>query len=247
MTARPTLCEWLRERPFTLALSSGFFGFYAHAGVVQVLEDAGLLPSALSGSSSGALVAGLWAGGLDAVDMRRELLALERSHFWDPWPGLGLLRGRKLQTKLEELLRHRTFEAARTKVTVSVFDVAARRTRVIDRGPLAPAMHASCALPVLFQPVRVEGRWCADGAVLDRPGIAGVAQGTRVLYHHLRSRSPWHRGSNPQRRVPVREGLVPLVIDDLPRVTPFTLENGPVAFERAAAATREALDRAIAL
>ena len=42
--ARPTLSEWLREGPFSLTLSSGFFGFFAHAGLVTVLEDEGLLP-----------------------------------------------------------------------------------------------------------------------------------------------------------------------------------------------------------
>jgi NTE family protein len=246
LTTRPTLREWLREGPFTLTLSSGFFGFYAHAGVVQVLEDDGLLPATLSGSSAGALVAGLWAGGVDAPVMRRELLALERRHFWDPWPGAGLLRGRLFRRKVESLLRRRTFEAARVPVTLSVFDLAARQTRVIDRGDLAPAMHASCALPVLFHPVRIDGRWYADGGVLDRPGLDGVPQGARVLYHHLVSRSPWHRASSPQLKVPRRAGLAALVIDDLPRVTPFRLENGTLAFERAAAETRRALDRPLA-
>ena len=46
----PTLREWLREQPFTLVMSSGFFGFFAHAGVVSVLEEEGLRRAGGGGS-----------------------------------------------------------------------------------------------------------------------------------------------------------------------------------------------------
>lgn len=61
-----TLKEWLEKGPYTLALSSGFFGCYAHCGAIQALEEAGCLPSRIIGTSSGALVAAAWAAGLDA-------------------------------------------------------------------------------------------------------------------------------------------------------------------------------------
>ena len=64
--ASPTLRTWLSEAPFSLTLSSGFFGFFAHAGVMTVLEDEGFVPSRVSGSSAGALVGGLWAAGVSA-------------------------------------------------------------------------------------------------------------------------------------------------------------------------------------
>jgi NTE family protein len=241
--ASPTLREWLREGEFTLGLSSGFFGFFAHAGVLRVLEDEGLLPSALSGSSAGALVTGLWASGLDATAIERELKTLERAHFWDPWPGPGLLRGRKFQAKLESLMPVRTFEACRRPLSISVFEVASRRTRVVTSGDLATAVRASCALPGLFHPVRVDGVLCSDGGVLDRPGLDGVGSGARVLYHHLASKSPWRRAADPQLQVPTREGMRALVIDGLPRVNPFKLHAGERAFDAAARATRAALAR----
>ena len=46
MPQRPTLREWLAQGPFTLAMSSGFFGFFAHAGVLLALREAGLAPAA---------------------------------------------------------------------------------------------------------------------------------------------------------------------------------------------------------
>jgi NTE family protein len=237
----PTLRDWLREAPFTLGLSSGFFGFFAHAGVVSVLEEEGLLPAAIVGSSAGALTGGLWAAGVPASRIREELLALRREHFWDPRPGLGLLRGALFRQRLESILPVSTFEACARPLAVSAFDVRARRTVVLREGPLAPALHASCAAPVLFHPVRIGARSYLDGGVLDRHGLAGAADGERVLYHHLTSRSPWRRRSSPALRIPARPGLRALAFEGLPRLGPFRLGRGGEAIERAAAATRTAL------
>lgn len=238
----PNLRAWLAEAPFTLGLSSGFFGFFAHAGVVSVLEAEGIRPARIVGSSAGALVGGLWGAGVGAEALRDELLALRRAHFWDPAPGLGLLRGRLFRARLEALLPVRTFEECPVPVALSAFDVLGWRTAVLARGPLAPAIHASCAAPVLFQPVAVAGRLYSDGGVLDRPGLAGAAGDARVLYHHLTSRSPWRRPSSPALRVPDRPGLRAVALDGLPRLGPFRLERGREAFERAADGMRAALD-----
>jgi NTE family protein len=238
----PTLRSWLAEGPFTLGLSSGFFGFFAHAGVVSVLEEAGLRPARIVGSSAGALVGGLWGAGVPATALRDELLALRRAQFWDPGPGLGLLRGRLFRARLEAMLPVRTFEECETPVALSAFDVLGWRTAVLDRGPLAPAIHASCAAPVLFQPVRIDGRLYSDGGVRDRHGLAGAAGDARVLYHHLTSRSPWRRASSPALRVPERQGLRAVALPGIPRCGPFRLEHGRAAFERAAEGMRAALD-----
>jgi NTE family protein len=238
-----TLREWLKEGPFTLTLSSGFFGFFAHAGAVSALEEEGLLPARITGSSAGALVGGLWGAGLPARRIRDELLLLRRAHFWDPAPGLGLLRGALLRARLDVILPVRTFEECPRPVAVSAFDLLARRTAVFDRGPLAPALHASCAAPLLFQPVRIGSRVFVDGGVLDRHGLAPVEAGERVLYHHLTSRSPWRRRTSPALRIPARPSLRAVAIDGIPRMGPFRLDRAAEAMERAAEGTRAALDR----
>jgi NTE family protein len=238
-----TLRDWLAAAPFTLAMSSGFFGFFAHAGVLSVLEEEELLPSRLLGSSAGALVGGLWAAGLPSRRLREELLALRREHFWDLRPGLGLLRGRLFRARLEALSPARTFEECRVPLAVSAFDLLDARTAVLDSGPLAPALHASCAAPVLFQPVRIGRRLYLDGGVLDRPGLAGAREGERILFHHLTSRSPWRRPDSPALKVPVRPNMQVVALDGLPRLGPFRLGRGPEAMERAALGMRWALDR----
>jgi NTE family protein len=238
----PTLREWLREAPFTLAMSSGFFGFFAHAGVVSVLEEEGLRPARVCGSSAGALVGGLWAAGVPAPRIREELLALRREHFWDPAPGLGLLRGARFRRRLEAALPVALVEDCPTPLAVSAFDLATRRTAVLASGPLAAALHASCAFPFLFQPVRLEGRLLLDGGVLDRPGLAAVRPGERVLCHHLTSRSPWRRRDSPALRVPEGPGLRSVALPGLPRAGPYRLERGREAMRLAAEGMRRALE-----
>lgn len=242
-----TLRGWLAEGPFSLALSSGFFGFFAHAGVVDALVSAGFVPAGLSGSSAGALVSASFAAGLDPAALVRELEALERAHFWDPGPFYGLfqggyLRGDLFRRKLEAMLPVATFEACPTPVAVSVFDVRARATRVIARGDLASAVVASCAVPGLFRPVAREGRLLLDGGIRDRPGIAGLSN-PRALYHHLASRSPWR--TRAEMRLPRRTGLVSLVLEGLPRCGPDALDRGIVAMRAARERTLRALDQPI--
>lgn len=239
-----SLREYLREAPYALSMSSGFFSFFAHTGFLTVLEDEGLVPKRVTGSSAGALVGAAWASGLDAPALAGELERLQRKDFWDPAFGAGLLRGRLFRDRLERLLPARSFEDARTRAAVSVFDVATRKTHVVDRGDVARAIHASCAVPFLFQPVWIEGRAYLDGGILDRPGLDGMPrEEKRVLFHHIASRSPWRSRQGPP--IPKREGMVTLVLGDLPRSGPFRLDEGRRAYRVAREATKRALDREI--
>ncbi len=240
-TGTPTLREWLAEAPYTLALSSGFFGFFAHTGLLAVLEDEGLAPAGFVGSSAGALVGALAGAGLDTDTLTETLLGLERDAFWDPAPGLGFLRGARFRTLLGELLPVREFESCARPVRVSTY-TPSRGTCVHGRGELVPAVYGSCAVPLLFQPIRIGGAPHWDGGIRDRHGVAGLNAGERTLHHHLGSRSPWRLPTDPGLIPPRREGLVSLVIAGLPRVGPNALDQGPRALEAAARATRRLLD-----
>lgn len=239
-----SLADRLRSGPFELILSSGFFGFFAHAGVVQALEEAALAPALVGGSSAGALVAGLWGAGVPASEIRDRLFALKRADFWDPDPlfgiggerGLGLLRGDRFERLLQEALElvgvHR-FADCRTPVRVVAFDVGTRRTVTLREGLLVPAIRASCSVPGMFQPAVIERRRLLDGGIADRAGIAAASRDARVLYHHLPTHSPWRRFTPSLNRVPARPRLHVLHDPALPRLSPFHLHRGPRAFDLA--------------
>ncbi len=227
-----TLGDALRERPFNLALSSGFFGFYAHAGFLSAFEDAQLTPQLITGSSAGALAGGLWGAGVSTTTLSHVLLQLTREDFWDPAPGFGLLRGKLFRERLDVLLPTVSFEGARIPLAISVFDVWKRATTVRRSGSLAAALHASCALPGLFHPVWIDGRPHLDGGIADRPGWQGQNEQFTVQ-HHLASRA--------KRPLERRTNTTVVSLRGLPMVTPFALTRGHHAFHSAREATRRAL------
>ena len=239
-----TLGDWLARAPFGLAMSSGFFSFFAHTGMLSALVDRGLGPAHLAGSSAGALVGGAYAAGLSPTELADVLSRLERAQFWDPSVGAGLLAGKKFDRMLRAMLPVPAFEATRLPIKISVFDILARKTAVLARGDLADAIRASCAVPAMFHPVWIDRRPYWDGGILDRPGIAGVPTG-RLLFHHIAARSPWRRAGSTSLRLPRRADLVSLVIDELPRSGPFKLEAGRRALQLARQATLRALDQPI--
>lgn len=237
----PTLRDWLAAEPFTLTMSSGFFGFFAHAGMLAALNDAGLRPARLTGSSAGALVATAFASGLSADDTLGTLLALRRADFWDPGFGPGLLRGERFRARLQDVLPASGFADCALPLALSVHQWHGRLTRVIDHGELVPAVYASCAVPLLFQPITLDGRWCADGGIGDRWGLAATAPGERVFYHHLGSRSPWRRADDPGLRIPARPNLAALELRDIPRSGPSKLHLGAAIADLARTRTTKAL------
>ena len=244
MPVRPTTADtesleaWLTREPFTLALSAGFFGFFAHAGMLSALEERGITPSRLTGSSAGALVAGGWASGVPATDLANVLCGISREDFWDPALGLGLLRGAQFRELLHNTLGCSQFEECRAPLAVSAWRVGRGKTEIFEGGDLASAIHASCCFPGLLQPVSRNQRLYLDGGIADRPGLASVSPGARVFHHHLASKSPW-RFALP---TPLADEMTTLSISGLPRLSPFDLTAGSEAFEKARASTREALD-----
>lgn len=231
-----TRADRIREEDYTLCLSAGFFGFFAHTGMISALEERELKPSRIIGASAGALTGGLWAMGLSAQRVAERVTQVRRQDFWDPGiPLFGLLRGKAFGRILDSFFEEvgtTQLEQAQIPVTVLVWELARRRTRAIDSGCASQAIRAACALPVMFQPVRVEGRWCIDGGVSDREATTPLKTDERALLCSLPHHSPWPEfGVND--KVVEGERRWRFMPRDLPRVSPWAMERGPAAMAEA--------------
>lgn len=225
-----TLEQRLREAPFTLALSSGFFGFFAHYGLTRALQERGLKPQRVTGSSAGAILAAAWSYDLPDHEIKSVLTELKRSHFWDPSLGLGLLKGERMEGLMRDLLKgYRQV----LPISISTFEILSRRTKNFSVGDVPRYVRASCAVPLMFHPVQIEGRRYWDGGVLDKLAIDSVKPDERVLIHALPSqgvhqllegRSRFNH-QNRQQFVVSPPNLTP--------VGPYALENGPEAMDQA--------------
>ncbi|CAO0820729.1 NTE family protein [Desulfarculales bacterium] len=193
-------------RPLVAVMSSGFFGFFAHAGFLQALEDLGVVPDVYAGTSSGALAAAYAAGGMPPGHMLELFQRLSRRDFWDPLPPsallrsllrggrgqTGYLRGLAFQRLLEQSLPCPTFESCPRGCLMVALDLAGGCRSLLTRGPLAPAVRASGAVPLLFAAVELDGGLMVDGGLVDKAPLAEAARHFRaksLLVHLLPSAS----------------------------------------------------------
>ena len=141
------------------SMSSGFFRFYAHMGVLHALEENNCLRvRSCSGSSAGALVTAFLASGMKPTDMPDRVFSIKRENMWDVGIGLGLLKGQLFQQILEKQFPVQTFEECPIPLGVTAYDVLGFKTNCITTGNLATAVRASCTFPGLFQPVVIDSR-----------------------------------------------------------------------------------------
>ncbi len=156
-----------------LVLSSGFLAFARHVGFLRAVEEAALDVGAVCGTSSGALVAALWAAGMPAEEIGRELSARPPIRSMRPSlaPWRGLFRIESIVDRLSRLLPP-TFADLDRPLGLGAMD-RAKTHHLLTEGPLPEAVAASCAIPYVFQPVTLGGRRLWDGGAVDRLGLAG--------------------------------------------------------------------------
>jgi len=239
-TLDPTLADWLGRGPYTLVMSASFFGKYAHVGLLCALIDAGLPPAKVAGSSAGALVAAMYASGTPVEEIRRLLISLKRKEAVATcleadvgFAPMGILKDNPISLAVS---RSKRLEDGIVPIAISAFDVRTGRTRVFTKGEAEPAVRASCSVPGLFVPERIDGRLYYDGGIRDMAGLAGVERTERVLYHHCTIAPLFTTGISHY------PDHVVLSLPGLPIVHPFNMERmGPVALEAAEEASRRAL------
>src|SRR5690606_35961931 len=152
-----------------LALGAGGARGLAQIGVVEGLEERGLVIDAVSGSSSGALVGGIFAAGrLRAFDER--LRSMSRTDFLrllDPgWRRSGVLRGQRLVDTMREVVGDPLIETLPVEFTAVAVDLERQREVWIREGRRWDGRRASFASPGLFTPHRINGRALVDGGLL---------------------------------------------------------------------------------
>jgi NTE family protein len=153
-----------------LALGAGSARGWAHIGVLRALAEAGIHPDIVAGTSVGALVGGCYvAGELDALEQfARELTRRKMLGFLDfNFSGSGLIQGQRLREALEERLKSLTIESLGKRFVAVAAEIGSGHEIWLTRGHLTDAMRASYAMPGIFKPVRIEGRWLFDGALVN--------------------------------------------------------------------------------
>lgn len=154
---------------WALALGGGAARGFAHIGVIQVLDAAGLQPDWVVGTSAGSVVGALYAGGLDGVALQQVAAGMEEAAFADwqlPLFKPGLLRGEALQRFVAARVQSRQLQQLNRPLGVVATDVQSGQGVLFQRGDTALAVRASSAIPGVFEPVRIAGRDYVDGGLV---------------------------------------------------------------------------------
>src|SRR5688572_3253210 len=155
------------ERPLiALALGGGGTRGFAHIGVIKALEKAGIVPDIVTGASSGAVVAALYAGGHAPAELERIALELNQGDLLDfVLFGDGWIRGEALQAFVNRQVQDRPIERLAKPFAVVATAANSGRMVVFNRGDTGLAVRASASVPNLFIPPVINGEPYVDGGL----------------------------------------------------------------------------------
>ncbi len=155
-----------------LALGAGGVKGIAHIGVIQVLEENGVPIDIISGSSAGAIIGAIYASGTDLCMLGKFISSVNSREYLDmalPRSGGGLVKGERMQELVRLFTHNKTFEETVIPFLCIAVDVETGELVTFSREKkLHECVRASMSIPGVFVPVRIDGKLCVDGGVLER-------------------------------------------------------------------------------
>ena len=168
-TTVPTPVAVKKPVKLGLALGGGAARGFAHVGVIAVLEEAGLRPQLVVGTSAGSLVAAMYASGKSSAQLQQTALNLEEVAITDwmlPLVGRGMFRGDALARYVNDLVAGRLIENMAMPLGIVATDLHSGQAVLFQRGDTGTAVRASSAVPAVFVPVKIGTREYVDGGLV---------------------------------------------------------------------------------
>jgi NTE family protein len=165
-----------------LVLSGGGARGFAHLGLMQALNEEGIFPDIIAGTSAGALVGVLYADGYTPKEILEMMNSQSRLDYMRPaMPREGFLQLNGIQKILQSHLRANTFKELKIPLYVTATDLNNGKAVYFSEGKLLDPVIASASIPVLFQPVKINNISYVDGGVLDNLPVKPIENKCRVL------------------------------------------------------------------
>lgn len=151
-----------------LILSGGGYRGIAHIGVIRAMEEAGLTPDAIAGTSAGAVVGALYASGLSTDQMLDffkglQIFSIGNYAFGKP----GWLDPENFYEDFREILPVDDFKSLKIPLKVTATNILNGELEIFKEGPLVRPLLASAAFPGIFAPVEIGEGYYVDGGVLN--------------------------------------------------------------------------------
>jgi NTE family protein len=151
-----------------LTLSGGGARGISHIGVLKALEEFGVRVDCVSGTSTGALVAALYAYGYSAEKILDIVISTKIFSSLRPaWTWTGLVNIMKIEELILKLMPENNFDVLKIPTTIPATCLNSGRVDYFTSGKLIPVILASCCVPVIFAPVQLHGKLYVDGGLTD--------------------------------------------------------------------------------
>ena len=155
-----------------IALSGGGSKGLSHIAFLKALDEMGLRPSIMAGTSTGAVIGGFYAAGISGAEIENianniDFLDLGRMLDVSIWRSIAFFRGDGIVKFLRKRIPARRFEDLQTPMKIVAADFWKRQEVIFDSGELIPAIRASMSLPAIFEPVQIGGRVFVDGGLVN--------------------------------------------------------------------------------
>jgi NTE family protein len=168
-TAPLKLKHALHRPSVAIALGGGAARGFAHVGVLKALEENGIIPDVIIGTSAGSVVGALYAGGIRGQALVDAASELSRDKLTDwSFPNRGVIKGELLQQYVNEKLDFRSIEDLEIPFAAIATELKTGRRVAFNQGNVGIAVRASSAVPGIVQPVIIDGRDYVDGGIVSQ-------------------------------------------------------------------------------
>ncbi|HRZ96912.1 MAG TPA: patatin-like phospholipase family protein [Paludibacter sp.] len=172
------LLELYKDKPYKIgiALSGGGIKGLCHAGVLKALEEKNIKPDIISGVSAGAIVGALYADGYtpdEIAELFEDISFRQMTNFHIP--DGGLFRIDAFEDFMSRTLRAKTFEELKIPLRIVATDLDKGQSVTFTEGDLIDPIIASCSIPILFIPKKINGVNYVDGGVLKNFPVSTIS------------------------------------------------------------------------
>ena len=167
-----------KKYPLGIAFGGGGAKAAAHCGALQALKEYGIRPDVVSGTSAGALVATLYSSGFTPQQMIEIFQGMNffKDIVTPSLPKGGLFDSRPLLSLLQKKLPYSRLEELPIPTFIVASDVEHGVPKVFAKGEIAPRLVASCSIPVIFQPICINGVHYVDGGAFQNLPVSAIRQ-----------------------------------------------------------------------
>lgn len=165
-----------------VALSGGGSRGFAHLAILKAMNEQGVYPEIISGTSAGALAAAFYADGHSSEQTLAYFKEAKLKGFIETTlPKGGLFKTTRFESFLKKHLKARTFEDLKVPLRIVASDIEEGKSKVFGEGELIPAILASCCYPIVFCPVEFNGHYYVDGGLFSNFPVSAIRDECKVL------------------------------------------------------------------